>query len=48
MAMCLSNALRLLWKHALYATLGVDKGAGWKQVGVRDNNIVKRIRAASS
>ena len=52
MAMCLSKALRLYWQHELYAPLGVGICVGWKQVWVRDNNIVnnivKRLRAASS
>jgi len=43
MAMCLSNALRLWWQHALCAPLGVEICAGWKQVWVRDNNIVNNI-----
>jgi len=48
MAMCLSNVLRLYWQHALYAPLGVEMCAVSKQVLVRDNNIVKRVRATSS
>jgi len=45
----LSNVC-LYWQHALYTPLGVEICVGWKQVWVRDNNnnIVKRLRAASS
>ena len=32
MTMCLSNVLRLQWQHALYAPLGVEMCAGWKQI----------------
>ena len=32
----------------MYAHLAVELGAGWKQVWVSDNNIVKLLRSASS
>jgi len=43
MGICLINALCISWQHALYAPLGVEMCAGWKQVRVGDNNTIQRL-----